>query len=94
MTTVYPTIGILARLNLKVTQQLNKETEELNMVELVNLTFDLPQFAHLELWDNFHYGTNLDDVRQRWLVDRIERHGVNHMEAEARRLYLILEDLK
>ena len=91
--TVYPTIGILARLKLYITLQLNLSIiDEMSVEQMVNTIDELPHFNHLELWEQFHTGTNLDSIREQWLLEMIDRHGVNNLEIEARRLYLILKD--
>lgn len=92
---VYPSIGIFPRLRLKLEAQLfsGESIEKMTISEMVRSTGKLPMFALIELWENFHQGTNLDDTREEWLKRMLGKHGFNHMEYEALVLYRIVKGL-
>lgn len=95
----YPAIGILARLNLHIEQKLRIDTLELPMRTIVNIVTDfIPQkfpFVVRELWRDFYEGSNLDEDREAWLTERMDRHGYAHLEVQAMRLYnLVKQELK
>lgn len=91
---IYPAIGILARLSLKIQQQLNPDNfDELTIADLIYMVDKLPEYAIYELWKHFHEGNYLDDIREQWLMDMLHKYGYAHLEMQSKYLYNTVKQL-
>ena len=94
MNYIVPSTGILPRLAHKIESFVKEEhRQDLTIEKMVNLVEILPRFAQIELWENLHYGNNLDSTNTQWLIEKIEIHSHSYLESESTRVYRILRQI-